>query len=167
MPLRGKRFCEASSPACVRSRSITSAASWVSSKREAARHAEALGVLPEHAEAERVERAAADPLAAAVEEARRAGEHLGRGAARERQQRHRLWRRAGLDEVGHAVDERPRLARAGAGYDERRPRAGRCRGELLWVEVRRVVDLERRRALGERLGAEDEAAGHGGEAVRR
>ena len=109
-----------------------------------------------------MERAAAHALAAAVEQERGAAEHLAGGAARERQQQDALRRRPRLDEVGHAVDERPRLPRPRARHDQHRPVARRRRGVLLLVERARVVDRQVRRGGELGLFLEDETAGHVG-----
>ena len=63
-----------------------------------------------------------------------AREHLLRGAAREGEEQDALGRHAALDQVRDAVDERPRLARAGAGDDEQRTVA-KLRGRLFGVEL--------------------------------
>ncbi len=82
-----------------------------------------------------VERAAVHGAALAPHELLRAREHLLRRAPREGEQEDPLGTDAALDQVGHAVDQRARLARPRAGDDEQgavRMRRGRA---LRVVEV--------------------------------
>ena len=64
-----------------------------------------------------------------------APQHLGGGAAREREQQDAPRVGAAGDEVRDAVHQRGGLAGAGAGDDEQRPVAVRGGGELLGIEV--------------------------------
>ncbi len=105
-------------------------------------HADVPGVDAQQAGGGGVEGAAPDALgrAARAVAARREdrldpAQHLGGGAAREREQQHAPWVGAALDEPGDAVDERGRLAGAGAGDDEQRPVAVPGGGELVGVEL--------------------------------
>ena len=75
------------------------------------------------------------PCAARREDRLDAAQHLGGGAAREREQQDAPRVGAALDEVGDAVHERGRLAGAGAGDDEQRSVAVLGGGELLGVEL--------------------------------
>ena len=110
--------------------------------REVRLHADVAGVDAQQAGGDGVEGAAPDALGGAARRVAAGGEHgldapqhLGGGAAREREQQHAPRVGAALDEVRHAVHERGRLAGAGAGDDEQRPVAVLRRGELLWVEL--------------------------------
>ena len=110
--------------------------------REVRLHADVARVDAEQAGGDGVEGAAPDALggAAGLVAARREhrldpAQHLGGGAAREREQQDAPRVRAALDEVGDAVHERRRLAGAGAGDDEQRPVAVLGGGELLGVEL--------------------------------
>ena len=68
--------------------------------------------------------------------------HLARGFVRERQQQNPVGRDALFEQIGDAIRERARLARARAGDDERRAGRRGDGGELLLVEFARVIDLE-------------------------
>ena len=83
----------------------------------------------------------ADRMEGSAPDARHAGhdalgalEHFVRGAVREREEENPLRRHALLNQIGHAVHERARLARAGGREHENRPVAGRRRRALFWVE---------------------------------
>jgi len=91
--------------------------------------------------------AAVHPGARGADQTLGAGEHLAGGAPREGEEQDPLRRDAALDQVRDAVDERARLARAGAGDDEQRPVAERDGALLLRVER---VD-ERRLVAGRKL----------------
>ena len=102
--------------------------------------AEAGRVAAQQAVADMVEGAAPDlshPVAGGMAGAL---EHLARGAVGEGQQQDRRGRQAALDEVGHAVDERLRLAGAGGRQHQQRAVARRGRRQLFRVEDARVVD---------------------------
>ena len=120
---------------------------------EAGRRAE----LSEQAMPDGVKGAAVHPRAGGADESLGAGEHLAGGAAREGEEEDALRRDAALDQVRDAVDERARLARAGAGDDEQRPVAEGDGALLLRVErggERRLVrggKLSRARAVEARL----------------
>ena len=86
-----------------------------------------------------VKRSAVHAPAARADEAFRAREHLLRGAAREGQQEDALGARAAIDQVRDAIDERACFSRAGSGHDQERPVAVRGGGELLGVQLGRVV----------------------------
>ena len=115
--------------------------------REIGRHADVAGVDAQQARGDGVEGAAPDARGGAEGSGGRAcgpagrqhrldaAQHLGGGAAREREQQDAPRVGAALDEVRHAVHERGRLAGAGAGDDEQRPVAVRHGGELLGVEL--------------------------------
>ena len=79
--------------------------------------------------------ARAGAVAAPREHRLHAAQHLGGGAAGEREQEDAPRVGAARDELGDAVDERGRLAGAGAGDDEQRPVAVLGGGELLGVEL--------------------------------
>ena len=105
-------------------------------------HADVPRVDAQQAGGDGVEGAAPDALgrAARAVAARREdrldpAQHLGGGAAREREQQDAPRVGAALDELGDAVDERGRLAGAGAGDDEQRPVAVPGGGELVGVEL--------------------------------
>ena len=105
-------------------------------------HADVARVDAQQAGGTGVERAAPDALggAAGAVAARRErrldpAQHLGGGAAREREQQDAPRVCPALDEVRDAVHERRRLAGAGAGDDEQRAVAVLRGGELLGVEV--------------------------------
>ncbi len=74
-------------------------------------------------------------MAACREDRLDPAQHLGGGAAREREQQDPPRVRAALDKLGDAVHERGRLAGAGAGDDEQRPVAVLGGGELVGVEL--------------------------------
>ena len=110
--------------------------------REVGLHADVPRVDAEQAGGGGVEGAAPDALrrAAGAVAARREdrldpAQHLGGGAARERQQQDAARVGAARDEVGDALHERGRLAGAGAGDDEQRSVAVLGGGELLGVEL--------------------------------
>ena len=73
---------------------------------------------------------------------RHAPHHFAGGLVRERQQQDAVGRDALLQQVGHAVGERARLARARAGDDQRRPGRRRHGRVLLLVEFARIIDLQ-------------------------
>jgi len=118
---------------------------------------EELGVRPEEARRHRVERAGGRPHEVRSDEGLDATLHLARGTVREREEEER--RRVGsvLDEPRDAVDERARLARAGARDDERRAVRREDDGLLLLVQLARVIDAV---ALRDRA-PEDVLAGRG------
>ena len=126
--------------------------------REVRAVAEQLGVGPEKARPDGVERPGRRAVQVGADESLDAALHLAGGAVRERQEEER--RRIGpvLDEARDAVDERARLARARPGDDERRPVRREDDGLLLLVQLARVVDAV---ALRGRRAAEDVAAGRG------
>ncbi len=78
--------------------------------REPVGQANRLAVLAQDFDAEGVERAAAHPLAAPVQQAAGADEHLARGASGKREQRDPVGLHARFHQIGHAVDQRARLA---------------------------------------------------------
>ena len=117
-------------------------------------------VATQQVQAKSMERAAAHLLAPPVEQRRSAGEHLAGGPAREGQQHDVFGLGARLDEVGHAVDERARLARTGPGNDQKRPAQCRRCGILLRVQRTGIVDRQARlRRVG--VAFENKPAGHG------
>jgi hypothetical protein len=134
--------------------------------REVAGEAGLGAEAPEEAVGGAVERAAVHAAAGAPDEAFRAGEHLLGDAAREGEEEDALRRDAALDEVRDAVDERARLAGAGAGDDEEGAVAVGGRLALGLVELRGEVhralggDLARSCRVGAGVGA------HGGNIPR-
>ena len=110
----------------VKSGSMPMSRAWMRSRRAAA----AWKVPPQTRS-----RRAARAVAARREDRLDPAQHLGGGAAREREQQDAPRVGAALDEVGDAVHERGRLAGAGAGDDEQRTVAVLGGGELLGVEL--------------------------------
>jgi hypothetical protein len=91
------------------------------------------------------------PGASGADQSLGAGEHLAGGATREGEEEDPFGRDSTLDQVRDAVDERARLARAGAGDDEQRRVAERRGALLLRVErygERRLVGAGRSRGRG-------------------
>jgi hypothetical protein len=78
----------------------------------------------------------------AAEQFGNAPHHLLRGLVGERQQQQTISRDALFEQEGNPVGERAGLARAGAGDHERRPGGGGDGGQLLRVQLARVVDLQ-------------------------
>ena len=103
--------------------------------REVRRQAAGGAVLAERAVAHAVKRAAVHPRRGRAHQPLGAGEHFLSGAAGEAEQEDAFGRGAGVDQVGDAVDQRARLARAGAGDDQQGPVAVRRGGVLLLVEL--------------------------------
>ncbi len=94
-----------------------------------------LSVAAEQSVRRGVERSPTYPLAVAAYEFLRAGQHLLRCSARERQQQYALGRHAPLNEVRHPIHERARLARARTGDDEKGAIAVGCSRGLLRIQL--------------------------------
>ena len=90
--------------------------------------------------------------------------HFAGGLVGERQQQDAVGGDALFQQVGDAVGERARLARTGAGDDERRAGRRGDGGELLRVEFARVINLQMDGGL-KRL--QDVIARHGPELKRQ
>ena len=73
---------------------------------------------------------------------RHASHHFAGGLVGEREQQDAVGRNALFEQVGHAIGERARLARARAGDDERRAGRRGDGGALLLVEFARVINLQ-------------------------
>ena len=97
-------------------------------------------VLAQDAVADGMKRAAPERGQLLPQQIRHAPHHFPGGLVGERQQQDAVRRNALLQQVGHAVGERARLARARAGDDQRRPRRRGDGGELLLVQFARVVN---------------------------
>jgi len=102
-----------------------------------------LAVSPKHPVGDVVEGPAPEPPGVHSREKLNASQHLPGGLVRERGQEDPLRRCARLDEPGHPVRERPRLAAPRAGDDEHGPAVGRDDPVLLRVEFPFVVDRQR------------------------
>src|SRR5438552_5479639 len=85
-------------------------------------------------------------------------EHLAGGFVRESEKEDVARIDSILEQVGDAISQGARLAGAGAGNDEKRPRRRRDRSILLRVQVTRVIDADRRCG---RSALEGVLAGHG------
>ena len=109
---------------------------------ERLRVADRLRVPSQHPVADRVERSSPEPRRVAADQLLHAVHHLAGGLVRERQQQDAVHRDALLEQVGHAVGQRARLARASPGQHQRRPRRCGNSRHLLGVELRLVVDVQ-------------------------
>ena len=76
------------------------------------------------------------------EQIRDAPHHFAGGLVGERQQQDAVGGNALFEQIGDAIGERARLARAGAGDDERRAGRRGDGGELLRVQLARVINLQ-------------------------
>jgi len=123
-------------------------------------------VLSQQSMPDRVERSAVHPRARRPHQPLRARQHLVRGAAREREQQDAFGSDAAIDEMRHAIDERPRLARSGARYDEQRTVTVCRRRELFGVQLRAEV-ARRRRDLALASGINAELICHDSRISRR
>ena len=110
----------------VKSGSMPMSRAWMRSRRAAL-----AWKVPPQTRSER----AVGAVAARREHRLDPAQHLGGGAAREREQQDAARVGAALDEVGDAVHERGRLAGAGAGDDEQRAVAVLGGGQLLGIEL--------------------------------
>ena len=99
----------------------------------------------QHAIPDRMKRAA--PKAARIhrQQIRHAIEHLPRGFIRKRKQQDIARVDPVLEQIRHAIGQRARLPAARAGDDQERPGRSRHRRELLLIELRRVIDVDRGR----------------------
>ena len=98
------------------------------------------GVLAQEPMRDVVERAAPHPARLHPAELADARHHLPRRLVGERQQQDLLRRRSGLEQVRHAIRQRPRLARAGAGDHQRGTRIAERHRALLVGEIPVVID---------------------------
>ena len=73
-------------------------------------------------------------------------EHLSRGFVREREQQNISRIDPVLEQVGYAIGKRARFTGARAGDDQQRPGRGRYRGELLLIQFRWVINMDRCRS---------------------
>ena len=117
--------------------------------REIALIAEQLRVLPQDPVADRVKRAAPQRRQFLSQQIRHPPHHLPGRLVRERQQQNAVRRNPLLQQIGHPVGQRARLARARPGDHQRRPRRRRHRRVLLRVQFARIINLQvDRRAKG-------------------
>jgi hypothetical protein len=73
-------------------------------------------------------------------------EHFARGFVREREQQNVSRIDPVLEQVRHAIGEGARFARARAGDHQDRPRRSGHRRELLFIQLRRVIDVGKLRS---------------------
>ncbi len=85
------------------------------------------------------------PLASTGRRFADAIEHLARGFVRESEQQDIARVDAVLEQVRDAIGERARLPAARAGDDQERPGRRRHRRELLLIQLRRVINVDRGR----------------------
>ena len=111
--------------------------------RERVGESEQRGIAAQDGMRERMERAARHPVAPAAQQRAGAGDHLFRGAARERQQQQAARVDALLDHARDTEHERARLAAPGAGQHQHRAVAHGGRLVLAGVQFLLVVDGER------------------------
>ena len=115
---------------------------------EAARIPQRASVPAEHPVSDRVKRAAPEPTRIHRQEIRHAVEHLARGLVRESEEQDVARINPVLEQIRHAIRERPRLAAPRARDHQQGPRRC-CDGrELLLIQLRRVIDIDRRRMRG-------------------
>ena len=155
----GKRISFGSIPAPATtelSRSFWSSRSMIV---KSAGEPERAAVASKHAIADGVKRPAPESAGVERQEVGDAVEHLPRGFVGESEEEDVSRVDAVLEQVGDAVGEGARLARAGAGDDEKRTRRRGHRGVLLLVQFARVIDADRRAGRG---ALERVFAGHWG-----
>ena len=73
-------------------------------------------------------------------------EHLSRGLVGKGEQKNISRIDPILEQIGDAISQGARFARAGAGNDQLRTRLGRDRSELLFVQLRGIIDVDRCRS---------------------
>ena len=132
--------------------------------REPARITEGAPVPPQHAVADGMKRPAPEPAGVDREQIGDAVEHLAGGLVREGEEEDVARVDALLEQVGDAIGEGARLARAGPGDDEQRSRRRGHGRVLLFVQFARVIDADRRRGGG---ALERVLAGHWGTTLER
>ena len=113
---------------------------------EAAGVTERAAVPAQHPIADRVKCAAPNPAGIDRQQIRDAIEHLPRGLVREREQQNISRIDSVLEQIRDAISERARFSRARAGDDEQRPGRRRHSRELLLIQLRRVIDVDRCRS---------------------
>ena len=126
--------------------------------REPARIPERASMPAQHPIPDRVKGSAPESARVHRQKIRHAIEHLPRGFVRESEQQDIARIDAVLEQIGDAIGQRARLAAARAGDHQQRPRRRRHRRELLLIQLRRVIDVDRGRG-GSAL--ERVFAGHG------
>ena len=113
--------------------------------REPARIAERAPVPAQHPISDRVKGAAPEPARVHRQKIRDAIEHLPRGLVRESEQQDVARVDSVLEQIGHAIRQRARLPAARAGDHQQRPRRRGHRRELLLIQLRRVINIDRGR----------------------
>ena len=116
--------------------------------REAARITERASMPAQHSISDRVKRAAPEPAGIHRQKIRDAIEHLPRGLVRESEQQDIARVDPVLEQISDAISQRARLPAARAGDDQQRTRRRGHRRELLLIQLRRVIDVDRRRRRG-------------------
>jgi len=102
-----------------------------------------VAVASEHPVRDVVEGAPPEPADVHARQKLHTAQHLPGGLVREGGQENPFRRRSRLDEAGHAVGKRPRLAAAGTRDDQHRSAFGRDDPVLLGVEISPVIDRQR------------------------
>ena len=108
--------------------------------RETFAIAQTLRIPAQQFVADAVKRAAPEPLHIHRHQHRHTIQHLTRRLVGERQQQDLLGQHAIVQQPGHAIGQRPRLARSCPGNDQRLPRRRSDSGILLLIELRFVIN---------------------------
>ena len=103
---------------------------------------EQIGVRAQNPRADGMERAAPERRQFLPQQIRDAPHHFAGGLVGERQQQDAVGGNALFEQIGDAIGERAGLARAGAGDDERRAGRRGDGGELLRIQLARVINLQ-------------------------
>ena len=104
--------------------------------------AERFGVQAQDPRADGVERAAPERTQFVAEQIADSPHHFAGGLVREGQQQNPVGGDALLQQIGHAISERARLAGASPGDHQGRPRRRGDGGQLLGVEFARIVNVQ-------------------------
>ena len=111
--------------------------------RESARITECAPVPPQHSIPDRMKGAAPKPAGVDREQIRDAIQHLARGFVREGEEENVPRVDSVFEQIRHAISERARLAATRARDDKKRSRRRGHRRELLLIQLRRVIDIDR------------------------
>ncbi len=126
--------------------------------REPARITEHAPMPPQHPVADGVKRPAPKPARIHRQQIRHPIEHLPRRLVREGQEQNVPRVHPILEQVSHAISQRPRLPRPRARDHQERPRRSRHRRMLLRIQLRRIINPNPRRR---RSALENILARHG------
>ena len=116
--------------------------------RESAVVTERAAVPAQHAVADGVKRSAPNPARVDRQQVRDPIQHLPRSLVREREQQNISGVDPVFEQIRYAISERAGLARARTGDDEQRTRRRRHGRQLLLIQLRRVIDMDRCRSGG-------------------